>query len=213
MRSADVLKEIQESGIIAILRGLAEKHLLKTVGALVQANIRAIEITFNTPGAKEAIALVKKEFGDSVVVGAGTVINPIYASQAIESGAEFILAPNMDAEVIALVHKHGKLMVPGAFTPTEVLLCYTMGCNVVKLFPAGSVGPRYIKELRGPFDHVDLIPVGGVDLSNVGEFIKAGAIAAGVGGNLTRKDLIEAEDFQGITALAQSFLREIRKGR
>jgi 2-dehydro-3-deoxyphosphogluconate aldolase / (4S)-4-hydroxy-2-oxoglutarate aldolase len=213
MRSVDVFKVIQDSGIIAILRGVAEKHLLKTVDALAQANIRAIEITFNTPGAKEAIALVKKEFGDTIVVGAGTVVNSIFAAQAIESGAEFMLAPNMDSEVIAIVHKHGKLMIPGAFTATEVLKCYTMGCNVVKIFPAGSVGPKYIKEMRGPFDHVDLIPVGGVDISNVKDFIKAGALAVGVGGNLARKDLIEAENFSGLTALGKEFLNELQKGR
>ena len=213
MRSADVLKVIQGSGIIAILRGVGEKNLLKTVEALAQAKVTAIEITFNTPGAKEAIALVKKEFGESVVVGAGTVINTVYAVQAIESGAEFVLAPNMDRDVIATVHKHGKLMVPGAFTPTEILACYTLGCNVVKVFPAGSVGPKYIKEVRGPFDHVDLIPVGGVDIGNVREFMKAGALAVGVGGNLARKDLIAAGDFRGITALATEYMNEIGQGR
>ncbi|HNU80549.1 MAG TPA: 2-dehydro-3-deoxyphosphogluconate aldolase, partial [Bacillota bacterium] len=124
-----------------------------------------------------------------------------------------VLAPNTDADVIAVVKNCGKVMVPGAFTPTEVLKCHDMGADIVKVFPVSTVGPKYIKDLRGPYDNIELMAVGGVDASNAGEYIKAGSIAVGVGGSLIRKDLIAKGNYKAIGEIAEKFIYEINSAR
>ncbi|HYF84047.1 MAG TPA: bifunctional 4-hydroxy-2-oxoglutarate aldolase/2-dehydro-3-deoxy-phosphogluconate aldolase [Clostridia bacterium] len=213
MRSSDVFGLIKDTGIVAILRGIGEEEALRTVEALCKAGVKAIEVTFNTPGVDKIILSLLRSFSGEIIVGAGTVTNPASAVRAIECGAEFVLAPNTDAEVIAIVKRYGKIMVPGAYTATEVLKCYDFGADIVKIFPASSVGPKYIRDLRGPYDYIDMMPVGGVDVDNVGEFIKAGSIAVGVGGSLIRKDLLAKENYKAIEELAKKFIDEISKAR
>ena len=213
MRSSDVFGLIKDTGIVAILRGIGEEESLRTVEALCKAGVKAIEVTFNTPGVDKIILSLIRSFRGEIIVGAGTVTNPASAVRAIECGAEFVLAPNTDAEVVATVKRYGKLMVPGAYTATEVLKCYDFGADIVKIFPASSVGPKYIKDLRGPYDYIDMMPVGGVNVDNVGEFIKAGSLAVGVGGSLIRKDLLAKENYKAIEELAKKFIDEINKAR
>lgn len=213
MRSSDVFGLIKDTGIVAILRGIDEDKSIRTVEALCKGGVRAIEVTFNTPGADSIILSILGRFKGEIIIGAGTVTNPATAVRAMECGAEFVLAPNTDAEVISTVKKYGKTMVPGAFTPTEVLKCYELGADIVKVFPVSSVGPKYISDLRGPYDYIDMMPVGGVDINNAGEFIRAGAIAVGVGGSLIKKELLASGNYKAIEELAKRYMDEVKKAR
>jgi 2-dehydro-3-deoxyphosphogluconate aldolase/(4S)-4-hydroxy-2-oxoglutarate aldolase len=208
-----VVTTIKETGVVAILRGVAVNSVMETVAALYSGGIRAVEITANTASACDMIRQIAREYCGKLHVGAGTVLNKKSALQAIESGAEFVLAPNTDAEVIAIVKKHGIAMIPGAFTPTEILRCHDSGADMIKVFPVSSVGPQYIKDLRGPFGDLRLLPVGGVDLTNAGAFLKAGADAIGVGSSLVSRDLTSRKDFHGIEALAGEFLQAVREAK
>lgn len=213
MRSSDVFGLIKDTGIVAILRGIDEDKAIHTVEALCRGGVKAVEVTFNTPGADRIILSILRRFGGEIIIGAGTVTNPASAVRAMECGAEFVLAPNADAEIISTVKRYGKIMVPGAFTATEVLKCYDFGADIVKIFPVSSVGPKYISDLRGPYDYIDMMPVGGVDVSNAGEFIRAGAVAVGVGGSLIKKDLLANESYKAIEELAKRFMDEVGKAR
>lgn len=208
-----VISAIGEAGVIAILRGTAPDVLMHTAEALYAGGIRALEVTFNTPGAPEMISQVASHYGKRLRVGAGTVLNRAAAEQAIAIGSEFVLAPNTDLEVINTVKMSGRVMIPGAFTPTEVWRCHDAGAEIIKIFPVGSVGPQYIKDLLGPYNGLRFVPVGGVDLKNAGAFIKAGSFALGVGGSLVRSDLIAKKDFRGLTALAGEFLQAVSEAR
>lgn len=213
MLAEGVINTILETGVIAILRGVARDPLMEAVAALHAGGIRALEVTFNTAGACEMIRQIAREYNSELHVGAGTVLNAEAAVQAIDSGAEFVVSPNTDPEVIAAVKKHGKIMIPGAFTATEILRCEAYGADMIKVFPVSSVGPQYIKDLKGPYNSLRLVPVGGVDLSNAGAFIKAGADAIGVGGSLVRADLISLKDFRGLTILAVKFLQAVEQAK
>lgn len=213
MGSADTYKIIKDTGIVVIMRGIGEEEALHAVEALCEGGVKAIEVTFNTPGADRIILSLLKRFKDEVIVGAGTVTSAASAVRALECGAEFVLAPNTDSEVVMTVKRYGKLMVPGALTATEVLKCYDLGADIVKIFPVSSLGPKYIKDLRGPYDYIDMMPVGGVDVKNVGEFIKAGSIAVGVGGSLIKKDLLADKNYKAIGELAKKFVDEIGNAR
>lgn len=213
MLAEAVVNTIEETGVIAILRGIAPDSAMDAVAALHAGGIRALEVTFNTAGACDMIRQIAREYCGKLHIGAGTVLDREAALQAIDSGAEFVVAPNTDPEVIATVKKHGMAMIPGAFTPTEILRCHNSGADMIKVFPVSSVGPQYIKDLKGPYKSLRLVPVGGVDLRNTGAFIKAGADAVGVGGSLLRGDLIVKQDFQGLAILAGEFLQAVKEGR
>lgn len=213
MKSSDVLGLIRDTGIVAILRGIEEDKAIRTVEALYKGGVKAIEVTFNTPGVDRIMLSIHERFKGEIAIGAGTVTNPASAVRAMECGAEFVLAPNMDAEVISTVKRYGKIMVPGAFTATEVLKCYDSGADMVKIFPVSSAGPKYISDLRGPYDYIDMMAVGGVDVNNAGEFIKAGATAVGVGGSLIKKDFLANDNYKAIEELAKKYIDEIRNER
>lgn len=213
MNSREVFNLIKNTGIVAIMRGIEKEEALHTVEALCNAGVKAIEVTFNTHGADIIIKSLLDRFKDDIIIGAGTVINRTIALKAVECGAEFVLAPNADAEVISIVKSCEKVMVPGAFTATEILKCHELGADIIKIFPVSTVGPKYIKDLRGPYDKIEMMPVGGVDVGNAGEFIKAGSIAVGVGGSLIRKDLLSKGDYKAIEELARKFIYEINNER
>jgi len=213
MDRSEVLDLIRNTGIVAIVRGIEERKALRAAEALLKGGVRAIEITFNTPGADRIIMSMHESFKDDVVVGAGTVTNTSSAVKALECGAEFVLAPNTDPEVIATVKRYGRIMVPGAFTATEVLKCHNHGADMVKIFPVSSVGPKYISDLRGPCDNIEMMAVGGVDIGNVGAFIRSGAVAVGVGGSLLDRKLLADENYRAIEELARRFSAEIRSSR
>jgi 2-dehydro-3-deoxyphosphogluconate aldolase/(4S)-4-hydroxy-2-oxoglutarate aldolase len=213
LKNTEVIELIKNTGIVAIMRGIEEEEALHTVEALCNAGVKAVEVTFNTRGADKIILSLLDRFKGDIIVGAGTVTNPAAAAKAVECGAEFVLAPNVDAEVAEVVKSYGKVMVPGAFTPTEVLKCHNIGADIVKIFPVSAVGPKYIKDLRGPYDNIEMMPVGGVDVSNAGEYIKAGSIAVGAGGSLIRKDLLAKGNYKAIEELAEKFIYEINSAR
>jgi 2-dehydro-3-deoxyphosphogluconate aldolase/(4S)-4-hydroxy-2-oxoglutarate aldolase len=170
---------------VAILRGIAPDHAVEVATALQEAGIRLLEVTLNSPDALRVISQVAKVLGDRLYVGAGTVLDASEARSAIDAGARFILSPSLDIPTIEQTRKMGAVSIPGAFTPTEILSAYRNGADIVKVFPA-SVGVSYFRDLRGPLPQIPLMPTGGVNLDNIREFQKAGAVAFGIGSALVQ---------------------------
>lgn len=211
--STEILQALYQSGVVSIVRGIEKASLLKTVEALRAGGITAVEITLNTPSALEMISQVKEKFGSEMSVGAGTVLDAETARSAILSGADFVLSPTLDIDMIRMCLTYGKVPVPGAFTPTEALAAWQAGAPVVKIFPAGSVGPGYIKDLKGPLPQLKLMPVGGVSLDNAAAFIRSGSFALGVGSDLVNKAEVKAGNFEAITEKAKKFLQQVSSAR
>lgn len=201
-----VVRSIQETGIVAILRGTQKTELLKIANALYDGGIRAIEVTCNTPGYLNMIQTLTDEMGDRMVIGAGTVLSPVTAQLVIDAGAKFVLAPDLNPAVVELVHQNQKLAVPGVTTPTEMLTAFRLGVDIVKLFPAGALGARYLKDIRGPLNNAAVMPVGGITLENLAEFVQAGAFAFGIGGELVDKKAISDGNYAVITEKAKAFI-------
>lgn len=195
-------------GILAILRGYSESEAYEAAQALCEAGVTAFEVTADSPSAWRVIELLKKD--SRLIVGAGTVLDTETARRAIESGADFLFSPVVRPEVIQYAHRYGRVAIPGAMTPTEVLLALEAGADIVKLFPAGSLGVNYLKELRGPFPYIPFMPTGGITSENAATFIQAGAVALGMGGSLVKKDWVKEKRFQEITNLASKLLLEIQ---
>ncbi|MFN2744726.1 MULTISPECIES: bifunctional 4-hydroxy-2-oxoglutarate aldolase/2-dehydro-3-deoxy-phosphogluconate aldolase [Bacillus] len=178
-----VLSQIEDEKIIAIIRGYNPEEAVGIAGALKAGGIRLVEMTLNSPQAIKAIETVSERFGDDMLVGAGTVLDPESARAALLAGARFILSPVVDEETIKMTKRYGAVSIPGAFTPTEILAAYENGGDIIKVFP-GTLGPGYIKDIHGPLPQVPLLPTGGVGLDNIGDYLDAGAIGAGIGGSL-----------------------------
>jgi 2-dehydro-3-deoxyphosphogluconate aldolase / (4S)-4-hydroxy-2-oxoglutarate aldolase len=179
-----VASQVRQQGLIAIVRGnFSREQVLRIAEVLHANNIRIMEVTLNTTGALETIATLHKEFS-TLCVGAGTVRTALQLTQAIAVGAQFTVAPNLDAATVTAAQEQDFLHLPGVFTPSEVQNAFVLGCRMVKLFPSEIVGPRYLKALRAPLDDVDLVPTGGINPENVAEYVKAGAVAAGIGSAL-----------------------------
>jgi 2-dehydro-3-deoxyphosphogluconate aldolase/(4S)-4-hydroxy-2-oxoglutarate aldolase len=172
-----------------------------------------VEITFTVPNAIEVIAQVRKTLGDAVVLGAGTVLDPETARAALLAGAEYVVSPALNLDVIRLCRRYDKVVMPGAFTPTEVLQAWETGADIVKIFPADAVGPSYLKALRGPFPQVRVMPTGGVDLSTAEAFLRAGACCLGVGSQLVDPKAVAQKDFGKLTALATQYAALVQRVR
>jgi 2-dehydro-3-deoxyphosphogluconate aldolase/(4S)-4-hydroxy-2-oxoglutarate aldolase len=213
MSRDNTLKRILDGGIVAVVRSESPDALVKVVQALAEGGVTAAEITFTVPDAVEVIHQVRREMGDSIVLGAGTVLDPETARAALLAGAEYIVAPVVNLDVIRLCHRYDKAVMPGAFTPTEVLTAWEAGADVVKVFPADVGGPAYLKALRGPLPQVRLMPTGGVDLNTAEAFLKAGACCLGVGGSLVEPRAIAAGNFSRIRDLAGQFVAVVRRAR
>jgi 2-dehydro-3-deoxyphosphogluconate aldolase/(4S)-4-hydroxy-2-oxoglutarate aldolase len=207
------LKRILDGGVVAVVRAESSASLVKVVQALAEGGVTAAEITFTVPDAVEVIRQVRREVGDKVILGAGTVLDPETARVALLAGAEYIVAPTLNLDVIRLCHRYDKVVMPGAFTPTEVLAAWEAGADVVKVFPADVGGPPYLKALRGPLPQVRLMPTGGVDLTTAEAFLRAGACCLGVGGALVDPKLIATGDFHRIRDLAGQYADIVRKSR
>ena len=208
-----VYQSLLQGGIVAILRGVSPASLPAVLQALLDGGVSNVEITLNTPGALDMIAQAKEHFGDRMIVGAGTVLDAPSARAAIDQGADFVLSPTLDVSVIQTCHTYNKIAVPGVLTPTEALTAWQAGAPIIKIFPAGAMGPGYIKDLLGPLPQLCLMPVGGVTLGNAAAFIRSGAAALGIGSDLVHKQLVEQQKFDEITRRAQSFLEAVRQGR
>lgn len=213
MRPDEQMKIIRETGIVAIVRGTGIESLFKIAEALREGGVQVLEVTLNTPGAIEMIGQLEKEYGAEMLIGAGTVLDPETARAVILAGAKFVLGPTLNLDVSKLCKRYNTVYVPGVLTPTEIISAWEAGAQVVKIFPAGSLGPRYIKELRGPLPQVEMMPVGGVTVDNAAEFIKAGATALGIGGELVDRAAVETGHFELLTEKARRFIEAVQDGR
>lgn len=207
----EIIDTIKTARIVAIIRGIDKDHILKTAEALLKGGIKAMEITLNRNDAMESIEMVKKEFANEILLGAGTVTTDEQVREAHEHGARFIVSPNTDEAVIKQTEDLNMVSVPGAFSPTEILKAHQLGADFVKVFPAGSIGADYIKAVRGPLDNIPLLAVGGVNLDNMTEFLKAGADGLGIGGNLVSKSLIYDGKFDEVEKIARSYVKKLEE--
>ncbi len=213
MSRETTLKRILDCGIVAVVRADSGALLANVVKALAEGGVTAAEITFTVPDAIDVIRQVRKEVGDSIVLGAGTVLDPETARAALLAGAEYIVAPTVNLDVIRLCRRYDKPVMPGALTPTEVVSAWEAGADVVKIFPADLGGPSYLKALRGPLPQIRMMPTGGVDLDTAESFLKAGACCLGVGGSLVEPKAIAAGDFARLRDLASKYAAIVRKFR
>lgn len=212
----EIIKNVLDKKIITIIRGLEPEDCLNLADALYQGGINMIEVTFDQKSSDgyaattKAITAVSEKYRGKIYVGAGTVLSRKQVDLAKESGASYIVTPSTDPEVIRYAKDRGLAAMPGAMTPTEIVKAYRAGADFVKLFPAANLGPGYIKAITSPLSHIPLLAVGGVNEENIGEFLAAGAVGAGVGGNLVNKEWIKAGEFDKITALAKEFIKNSR---
>jgi 2-dehydro-3-deoxyphosphogluconate aldolase / (4S)-4-hydroxy-2-oxoglutarate aldolase len=213
MTRTEVFETMMEVGIIPVVRAPSDEAALSAVEAVMKGGVSVVEITFTVPNAVEVIRTVAGRIGPDVILGAGTVTDAKKANDAIEAGARFIVAPNTDAETIRVSRELGAVVIPGAFTPTEVVDAMNYGADAVKIFPSSVGGPDYIKALRGPLPKVKYVPTGGIDIDNIPAYVKAGAAMFGVGGTLVNKDLVAAGDWDAITARAVKFVEVVKKAR
>lgn len=206
----NTMSSILDNKIIAIIRGANSKDVLNMAKALHEGGVNILEITMNSPNVLSAIEEITVELGDRVVVGAGTVLDAETARAAILAGAKFILSPTVDIETIQMAKRYGAVSIPGAFTPTEILSAYENGGDIIKVFPA-TLGPSFIKDIRGPLPQIPLLPTGGIDLNNIQEFMKAGAIGCGIGSALVNTQLeITDEYFVQLTEKARQFASAVK---
>ncbi len=210
---AALVERMKTAGIIAIMRHTAPALARQTVEALCAGGVSVIEVTMNSAGAGDMLRELAVASRDDVLLGAGTVLTVVSAEQALGAGARFIVAPNTDRQVIEYCRQRDVPVVPGALTPTEIVTAWQEGADLVKIFPAGGLGPRYLRDLRGPLGDIPCVPTGGVTLDNAADFIRAGAAALGVGSDLVHRDLVEQRDFATITARAQGFVATVAAGR
>lgn len=207
------LQKLKESGIVAVIRRPKPQDALHIANALVEGGVGALEITVDTPGVFDLIALLKGKLGERALVGAGTVLDADTAKQAILAGSDFIFSPILDIDTIRLTNKYGKISIPGVMTPTEIVMAHKAGADLIKVFPGNALGVDYIKELQGPLGHIPMMPTGGVTMDNVAQFIRNGAVAVGVGGHLVKKDAIKAGRFEELRDTARTFAQLIQEAR
>uniref|UniRef100_A0A7C2JXQ9 Bifunctional 4-hydroxy-2-oxoglutarate aldolase/2-dehydro-3-deoxy-phosphogluconate aldolase n=1 Tax=Schlesneria paludicola TaxID=360056 RepID=A0A7C2JXQ9_9PLAN len=211
MSRHDDLQRVLQSGLVAIIRANSGEQLVQVSRALYEGGIDVIEVTFTVPNAVEVLTAVKRDLGKQILLGAGTVLDPETARAAFLAGAEFLVSPVVNLDVIRLGLRYDKLVMPGAYTPTEILTAWEAGADVVKLFPADIGGPAYLKALKGPLPQVRLLPTGGVNLQTLPDFFKAGACAVGLGSSLVEKDAVERGDFARIRDLARQYVELVKQ--
>ncbi len=206
----DLMQELSESKIVAIIRGLQRSDSEPAVQALAEGGIRFVEVTLNTDGALETIERSRKKYDDTLRIGAGTVLDLEMAQQAVAAGAQYLISPNLDEQVVEYGVKQGVEVWPGVMTPTEMVRAFKAGAKAVKIFPAASLGVRYLKELKGPLGHIPMVATGGIGLQNIREFLDAGVHAVGVGGNLVNLQLIKEQRFEELKNLARQFASAVK---
>jgi len=217
----NVLEAIRAAGVVAVVRVDSQDEALSATRALLRGGVRCIEITFTVPDAAGVIARVAEESAagnfeapeGELLLGAGTVTSAAQAHQALDAGAHYLVSPCVVPDVIAAAQERGVAMLPGALTPTEVFNAYQLGGDIIKIFPAARMGPSYLKDLKAPLPHIPMLPTGGVDAQNAGEWIKAGAVALGVGGKLVDRAAIKAGDWDALTARAKELVAAVRAAR
>src|SRR5215510_14603989 len=214
MTSKEMMALLTEAGLVPVVRCSSAEAAVSVVAALYEGGIRAAEITMTVPGAVRALEKVADQFGDKLLLGAGTVLDPESARICMLAGAEFFVTPSLKLATIEMAKRYSKPIFPGGMTPTEVLTAWEAGAYAVKIFPAGNVGgAKYIKALMGPFPQIEMIPTGGVNLDTIGEFLKAGSCACGVGGELVDGKTIKEGKFELIQERARQYIAAVAKAR
>lgn len=207
------LQRVLDAGIVAVVRAPDPTGLVEVIRALAAGGVTVAEVTLTVPNALDVIRQAKKELGSDVLLGAGTVLDPETCRAALLAGAEFIVSPTLNLEVIQMCRRYDKLVMPGAFTPTEVLTAWEAGADIVKVFPAELVGPAFFKAMRGPLPQVRLMPTGGVDLQTAPAFLAAGACCLGIGSQLVDAKLVASRSFDALTQLAAKYVSVVKQAR
>ena len=208
------LGQIREVGLVPIVRAPSPEDALLAAEAIIAGNIGILEITMTVPKAIQVMEKVADKFGDKVLLGAGTILDPETGRAALLAGAQFIVTPSLNLQVIELARRYSKPCMPGALTPTEIVTAWQAGADLVKIFPCGPVGgAKYIKALKGPFPQIEFVPTGGVDLETTPEFIKAGAAAVAVGGELVDLKALHEGKLEVISARARLYVEAVRAAR
>jgi 2-dehydro-3-deoxyphosphogluconate aldolase/(4S)-4-hydroxy-2-oxoglutarate aldolase len=213
MSKHDDLQRVLDGVIVAVVRSPSSEQLVEVAQALAEGGVTNVEITLTVPGALEVIRDVRRRLGEELFLGAGTVLDPESARAALLAGAEYIVTPTLNPEVIRVCRRYGKLVMPGAFTPTEILTAWESGADMVKVFPADVGGPAYLKTIHGPLPQIPLMPTGGVNLKTAADFLRAGACALGVGGALVEKDALARGDMDRIRDLAAQYVDVVHQAR
>src|SRR5437764_955768 len=207
------VNQILDAGVVAVIRAKSKDQLMDIAKALLDGGVPAIEVTMSTPKAIAGIEMLADAMGDKAVVGVGTVIDAATCRDAIAAGAQSVVSPVFDPEIVATTKRYGKISIPGSFTPTEILRAWSAGADVVKVFPSTTLGPGYFKDILAPLPQLKLTPTGGVDLKTSPEWIKAGAVFVGAGTALVSKDAMAKGDWATITKNAKAFVEAIRAAR
>jgi 2-dehydro-3-deoxyphosphogluconate aldolase / (4S)-4-hydroxy-2-oxoglutarate aldolase len=213
MNKSEKLQLIRETGVIAIMRAQSSDQLIAAADAIKAGGVRVIEVTMTTPGALAVTEEATRRYGQEVLFGAGTVLDAETARAAILAGAGFVVAPTLDLQTVALCNRYGVPVIPGCYTPTEMIAAWQAGADMIKLFPASVGGPDLVKAIRAPLPQLEIVPVGGVDLNTAAEFIRKGAAALGVGSSLVNQKLLDAGAWDELERRASAFVEEVRKGR
>ena len=204
---------IRETGVVAIIRAASSEQLIAAADAIKAGGVRVIEVTMTTPGALAVIEQATHKYGDDVLFGAGSVLDAETARAAILAGAGFIVAPTLDLGTIALCNRYGIPVMPGCYTPSEMLAAWQAGADMVKLFPASVGGPALVKAIRAPLPQLEIVPVGGVNLDTAADFVRSGAAALGVGSSLVNQKLLDAGDMGELTRRAEAFIEQVQIAR
>ena len=213
MNKQDILEQVKKLGLLAVIRGPSPDLTVQMVGALIKGGVLGIEITYTTPNAEEVVKTLAQMYGDRILLGMGTLTRPEQAESAMKTGAHFLVSPVCEAALVKAMVATGLLTMAGALTPTEVFQAYSLGSDVVKVFPGSLGGPAYIKALKGPFPFIPMMPTGGVSAGNVAEWYKAGVVAVGAGSELCPSDLAKSGRFDEITQRAAEFVQVVNSSR
>ncbi|MBI9048773.1 MAG: bifunctional 4-hydroxy-2-oxoglutarate aldolase/2-dehydro-3-deoxy-phosphogluconate aldolase [Anaerolineaceae bacterium] len=213
MNKAEVFEKINELGLLAVIRGPSPDLTVKMVEALVAGGVLGIEITYTTPDAENVVHTLSKKFGSSIVLGMGTLTKPEQTISAKNAGANFLVSPICEANLVKNMVASGLVTMAGALTPTEVFQAYTLGVDVVKIFPGSLGGPAYIKSLKGPFPYIPMMPTGGVSAGNVADWFSTGVVAVGAGSELCPPQLAKNGEFEEISKRAAKFVEIVKSAR
>jgi 2-dehydro-3-deoxyphosphogluconate aldolase/(4S)-4-hydroxy-2-oxoglutarate aldolase len=213
MSKESQLRQVLDCGIVAVVRSPDSQQLVEVARALADGGVTVVEITMTVPNALDVVRQVRHALGDRLLLGAGTILDAETARAALLAGAEYLVSPTLNLEVVRLCQRYDKLVMPGAFTPTEMLTAWEAGADIVKVFPADVVGPAFFKAMRGPLPQIRLMPTGGVDLSTAAAFLRAGACCLGVGGQLVEPKAVAERNFDRIRDLARQYVAIVNSTR
>ena len=208
-----IIEQLLNPGVIAVVRAKRTDQVVPLAEALVAGGIIAVEITMTTPNAIAAIREASAKLGQRALIGVGTVLDEATCHAAIEAGAQFVVSPICRRELVPIAHQAGKPIMLGSYTPTEAQLAHEAGADFIKVFPADTLGPNYVKALRAPLPHLKIVPTGGVDLKTIGDFFKAGCVAVGAGSSLISREILDKDDWATLTRTAAAFVQAAQAAR